>query len=36
MAPSFVEHVERIVETVRSLGPSPLNSSTQKESSGKP
>ena len=36
MAPSFVEHVEEIVETVRSLGPSPLKPSTQKESAGKP
>ena len=36
MAPSFVEHVEDIVKTVRGLGPSPLKPSTQTESAGKP
>jgi coenzyme F420-reducing hydrogenase delta subunit len=36
MAPSFVEHVEGIVETVRALGPSPLKPSIQRESAGEP
>ena len=36
MAPTFVERVEEIVETVRALGPSPLRPSTQKESAGEP
>jgi coenzyme F420-reducing hydrogenase delta subunit len=35
MAPAFVERVEEIVETVRALGPSPLNPSSRKESAGK-
>jgi coenzyme F420-reducing hydrogenase delta subunit len=35
MAPTFVECVEEIIETVRALGPSPLKPSTQKESAGK-
>ena len=34
MAPTFVERVNQIVETVRALGPSPLNSSKQTESVG--
>ena len=41
MAPTFVERVEEIVETVRALGPSPLRpspltSSSRKESAGEP
>ena len=36
MAPTFVERVEEIVETVRALGPSPLKPSRQKESAGEP
>jgi coenzyme F420-reducing hydrogenase delta subunit len=36
MAPTFVERIEEIVETVRALGPSPLRPSTQKESAGEP
>ena len=35
MAPTFVERVEEIVETVRALGPSPLSPSRRKESAGK-
>jgi len=34
MAGAFVQHIEEIVETVRSLGPSPLRVSEQKESAG--
>jgi coenzyme F420-reducing hydrogenase delta subunit len=34
MAPTFVERVEEIVETVRALGPSPLKPSSRKESAG--
>ena len=36
MAPTFVERIEEIVETVRALGPSPLRPSTKKESAGEP
>ena len=36
MAPTFVERVNQIVEAVRALGPSPLNSSKQMESVGTP
>ena len=36
MAPTFVERVQQIVETVRALGPSPLKPSRQTESAGKP
>lgn len=35
MAPTFVQSVKEIVETVRSLGPNPLKTAT-KESAGKP
>ena len=35
MAPTFVQSVQEIVETVRSLGPSPLRTSQQLESEGK-
>lgn len=36
MAPTFVERVKEIVEKVRALGPSPLKSSRQKASAGRP
>ena len=36
MAPTFVERVHEIVETVRALGPSPLKSPPQRESAGQP
>ncbi len=36
MAPTFVQRVQEIVETVRALGPSPLKSPTQKGSAGTP
>jgi len=36
MAPTFVQRVQEIVETVRALGPSPLKSPMQKVSAGKP
>jgi coenzyme F420-reducing hydrogenase delta subunit len=36
MAPTFVQRVNEIVETVRALGPSPLKSPRQKESAGTP
>ena len=38
MAPTFVERVQEIVETVRALGPSPLRPSSrkEKESAGEP
>jgi F420-non-reducing hydrogenase iron-sulfur subunit len=36
MAPTFVERVREIVETVRALGPSPLKSTSQEGSAGTP
>ncbi|MGD0500565.1 MAG: hydrogenase iron-sulfur subunit [Bryobacteraceae bacterium] len=36
MAPTFVERVEELVETIRALGPSPLKPPNRRESAGKP